>query len=193
MCSMSCSQRYFLLALVTVLAVGDISLAGPFGRGGRRSYNAVNNLGVDYGSFAGPYRGGYGRGYRNYGYGPGYYYGDYSYPVYNSVPSYAPPPPVNEQRSYYPPAQPATPAPTTATIELYVPASAEVWFQGKKTSQTGTLRHFVTPPLSPGTDYSYELRARWTDSSGQVQDQTQEVTVQAGRQVILNLQEAPKK
>jgi uncharacterized protein (TIGR03000 family) len=188
MCFFSWPQRYFLLALVTVLAIGDVGLARPVGRGVRWS---GSRLGVNYGYFAGPYRGGYGRGYGNYyGYWPSYYGGGYAYPAYvpQNAPAY-----VNEQRSYYPPPQPATPAPATATIELYVPANAEVWFQGKETRMTGTLRRFVTPPLNPGVDYSYELRVRWTDASGEVQDQTREVVAQAGRQVILNFQDASKK
>jgi len=168
-----------LLTLATLLTLSDVSVAG---RGGGR-------IGVNYGYFRGAYRGGDGgRGWNN-GYWPGFYGGyDYGY-----VPSYYPPP--DDQRSYYPPPQAAVPppAPATATIELYVPPSAEVWFQGKKTTQTGTLRRFVTPPFSPGTTFTYELRIRYTDASGEVQDQTRSVTVQPGQQLILNLQEAPKK
>jgi uncharacterized protein (TIGR03000 family) len=178
-------RRCCLLALAATLALADLSLAGPFGRGGR-----VSNVGVDYGFFRGPYRGGYGGRGNGNGYAPSYYDGfDYGPQYY-----YPPPPPQTgeEQRSYYPP-QPATPQPATATIELYVPANAEVWFQGRKTTQTGTLRRFITTPLPPGVDYSYEMQVRWTDANGQVQEQTRQVVAQAGRQVIVNLQEAPKK
>jgi uncharacterized protein (TIGR03000 family) len=184
MCSFM--SRCHVLALVTLLAVSDFCLAGRFG-GGR--------TGVNYGYFPGRYRGGYGGRYWNNGYWPGYYGGyDYGY-----VPSYYPPTyypqPTDEQRSYYPPAQPAIqpPAPATATIELYVPPSAEVWFQGKKTTQTGTVRRFVTPPFSPGTTFTYDVRIRWTDANGEVQDETRNVTVTPGQQLILNFQEAPKK
>jgi uncharacterized protein (TIGR03000 family) len=184
--------RTFVLALMTVLVVGETALARPWARvaGGRRSWNRVNDLGVDTGAFAGPYRGGQGRPYGNY-YWPSYY-GGYAYPVYgDAAPSYAPAP-VYQQRSYYPPPQPATPAPATATIELYVPANAEVWFQGRKTNQTGTLRRFVTPPLNADAASSYELKVRWKDADGQVQEQTRDVTVQPGSQIVLNLQEAPR-
>jgi len=174
-------QRRFLLALVATLALADLVLAGPLGRGGR-----VGNLGVDSGAFRGPYRGGYDRRGDGglsldggYDFGPSYYY------------TPPPPPPLDEQqRSYHPPQPPQQ---ASATIELYVPPDAEVWFQGRKTTQTGTLRRFVTTPMPFGVDYAYEMRVRWTDANGEAHDQARQVVVQAGRQFILNLQEAPSK
>ncbi len=63
-----------------------------------------------------------------------------------------------------------------------MPANAEIWFDNQKTSQTGSLRDFVSPPLDTGKKFTYNLRARWTDSSGKVIDQTKQVEVQAGQQ-----------
>ena len=38
-----------------------------------------------------------------------------------------------------------------ARVVQAVPADAEVFFDGKKTRQTGIIRRFSTPPLTPGT------------------------------------------
>jgi hypothetical protein len=37
-----------------------------------------------------------------------------------------------------------------ATIHVAVPAIAEIWFSGSKTTSTGTDRRFVSPLLRPG-------------------------------------------
>ena len=82
----------------------------------------------------------------------------------------------------------AAPAPraATATVHVIVPvASAELWFNGAKTQTTGMKREFVTPQLTPGQSYTYEVRARWM-ANGKEYDQTRKLTVQAGGQSILN-------
>lgn len=196
-------RRLYLLAVLTALVICDVSLAGPRGRGigGWRyntnyNYNPVRDLGTDIGAFSGPYRGGYAPYYPYYNpyYSGGFYLGD------GYVPSYPATPPITDQRSYYPPQQPAAPAPTapapvtsaTATIDLYVPANAEVWLNGQRTNQTGTVRRFVTPPLNPNAHSSYDLRVRYTGQDGKEVDETRHVAVEPGRQVVLNLQPAPK-
>ena len=48
---------------------------------------------------------------------------------------------------------------------------AELWFDQKLTKATGTVRDFVTPELSPGRQYSYEVKAydaSWISSPGTV-------------------------
>jgi uncharacterized protein (TIGR03000 family) len=142
-----------------------------------------------------------------YGFGLGYapYYGDSYYPPsYYDVgsagyydmgsPGYAMLETPIPYRSFYPPmpadvTQPnqsaAAPADTKAHVRLVVPADAEVWFDGEKTSQTGTAREFVSPPLTLGTDYAYEIRARWMEN-GKPVDQTRSVTVRAGSLTIVN-------
>jgi uncharacterized protein (TIGR03000 family) len=84
-------------------------------------------------------------------------------------------------RSYYPP---ATSLP--ATIELVVPADAQVWFNGQATTLTGTVRRFVTPPLNADADYSYELKIRW-NKDGQPTEETRTISVVAGGLRQLNL------
>jgi uncharacterized protein (TIGR03000 family) len=77
----------------------------------------------------------------------------------------------------------------TARIQLRVPANAQVWFDGDKTSQTGNLRPFITPDLKPGVDYAYEIRVRWMEE-GQTREQKRKVTFRSGDRLTLNLTQA---
>ena len=43
-------------------------------------------------------------------------------------------------------------------ITVNVPNEAQIWFEGSKTSQTGTSRQFISPALKPGRNYTYNLR-----------------------------------
>jgi len=182
------------LTILAVAGAGEVGLAEAFGQT-RSIPSAQSFSGPDYGTFVRPYTGGGFRRSRNFYNNRSFYYGGYggyAYPVYvESPPVYYPPPPPPEQRSYYPPEPP--PAPKTATIDLYVPTNAEVWFQGRKTNQTGSFRQFITPPLDVGVSSSYELQVRWTDQDGQAHETTRQLTVQPGSQLMLNLQEPPKK
>jgi uncharacterized protein (TIGR03000 family) len=63
-----------------------------------------------------------------------------------------------------------------------VPADAQIWVEDAKTKQTGPVREFQSPPLTPGTRYTYELRARWTENGREV-TQTQEIPITAGAHV----------
>jgi uncharacterized protein (TIGR03000 family) len=77
-----------------------------------------------------------------------------------------------------------------ARISVAVPSDdAEVWFQGVKTSQTGTERLYESPPLKPGSEYTYQIRARWR-SGDSYTEQTRSVTVHAGHN--LRVEFAPK-
>jgi uncharacterized protein (TIGR03000 family) len=75
----------------------------------------------------------------------------------------------------------AAPADNRAFVQVRVPANAEIWFEGDKTTKTGPERAFTSPALEPGRSFTYDIRARWTDSSGKVTDETRQVKVQAGR------------
>jgi uncharacterized protein (TIGR03000 family) len=66
-----------------------------------------------------------------------------------------------------------------ARILVRVPAGAELWFDGHKTSQTGTERTFHTPALEKGRQYHYTIRARWM-KDGQPVEETERVEVSAG-------------
>jgi uncharacterized protein (TIGR03000 family) len=72
-----------------------------------------------------------------------------------------------------------------AYIWLRVPKDAEIWVNDVKTKQTGELRYFFSPPLTPGTKYSYELRLRWM-KDGKPVEETQRLVVQAFRTIRLD-------
>jgi uncharacterized protein (TIGR03000 family) len=73
-----------------------------------------------------------------------------------------------------------------------VPAGAQLWFDGKATTTTGSIRQFDSPPLTPGSRYSYEVRARWNENGHEV-TQTQQVEVSAGAYVNVQFPERPTK
>jgi uncharacterized protein (TIGR03000 family) len=74
----------------------------------------------------------------------------------------------------------------TAHVSLRVPAGAEVWFDGGRTRQTGTVRDYVSPPLPAGRTYVYEVRVRW-QKDGKPVEQTRRVRVSANARVSLDL------
>jgi len=71
-------------------------------------------------------------------------------------------------------------------IHLKVPASARVWFDDDKTVQTGSSRDFITPPLPTGKEFSYAIRAEWTDNGHKVES-TRRIRIHAGDRVSLDL------
>jgi uncharacterized protein (TIGR03000 family) len=71
-----------------------------------------------------------------------------------------------------------------AHLTVNVPPGAEVWFDQHKTSSTGTVREFQTPPLSPGK-YGYTVKARWQEDGHEV-TQSRDVVVSPGSDVQLN-------
>ena len=50
------------------------------------------------------------------------------------------------------------------------------------TTVSGTERNFNSPPLDKGYDYSYTIRARWTQDGAPV-EQTRKVAFKAGSQI----------
>jgi uncharacterized protein (TIGR03000 family) len=75
---------------------------------------------------------------------------------------------------------------TTVLIEVKLPASdADVWFDGNRTSRTGVVRQFQTPPLVIGRAYKYEVRALWNVGGKEIKE-TRKVTVKAGDRVSVD-------
>ena len=74
----------------------------------------------------------------------------------------------------------AGPDASLATIVVRVPADAKVYFDGQPTKQTGTRRTFVTPPLEPGREFPYDLKAE-VARQGKAWSRTERITVRAGR------------
>jgi uncharacterized protein (TIGR03000 family) len=62
----------------------------------------------------------------------------------------------------------------TAHVTVRVAAEAEIWFNGTKMTSTGPKREFYSPELTPGREYSYDIRARWKESGHEV---TQALTI----------------
>jgi uncharacterized protein (TIGR03000 family) len=169
----------------------------PYG-GGYYPYGGYSPYGGGYSPYGGgysPYGGGYspyGGGYSPYGggyspYGGGYYSPSYYYTSPSYMSSYT-------STSYIVPVLTSTSSsPRTinekAAIEVQVPANAQVWFDGTQTAQKGSERYFATPALQRGKNYTYEVRATWTDDKGNAVTQTREVTVEPGKWSVVNFLE----
>ncbi len=107
----------------------------------------------------------YNQGY----YSPGYYGGMVLYPSA----------PVTRYQAAYPPDEEGQ-----VNFTVQVPAGAEIWFNGHKTSQQGMSRRFVSPPLAPG-NYTYEVRVRMKQN-GQTVSQSRRVAVRPGDNLNLD-------
>jgi uncharacterized protein (TIGR03000 family) len=86
---------------------------------------------------------------------------------------------LNNPGILWPSSQPAARLDKRAHIWLRVPADAEVWFDGAKTKQTGTMRHFFSPTLEVGKSYSYQVRVRW-QKDGKPVERKRQIDVRAG-------------
>jgi uncharacterized protein (TIGR03000 family) len=187
---------------------------GGFGGGHYGGYHGGSHYGGGWGGYHGGY-GGYHNGYGHYGYhhdGYGHYhhfypygfgYGYYPYYNYGYYPYY-------DNYSYDYPylgsalgydsgysdgtaipsttyVAPASAAPADRPIHLTVnvPADAQVWVDNTKTTSTGPVRQFESPPVTPGERYTYKIQARWNENGHEL-TQTQEVKVTAGARVNVN-------
>jgi uncharacterized protein (TIGR03000 family) len=77
------------------------------------------------------------------------------------------------------PSQSAPARQATASLTVIVPADAQVFLDGDPTTETGSERRFITPPLEVGGRYTYTIRARW-QQDGQTMEQTRKVPVTGG-------------
>jgi uncharacterized protein (TIGR03000 family) len=78
----------------------------------------------------------------------------------------------------------ASPRPARVTVQL--PADATLYIDNEVCPLTSATRTFPTPALQPGREYYYTLRAEVV-RDGQTLVQRQRVTVSAGRQVSVRL------
>jgi uncharacterized protein (TIGR03000 family) len=69
-----------------------------------------------------------------------------------------------------------------AKVNVVVPATAELFVDGIRTSTTGSDRTFITPLLELGLDYTYLVLVRWNEN-GMPVEQTRTVKVFSGAQV----------
>jgi uncharacterized protein (TIGR03000 family) len=178
------------LLATAALLVGTAPAHAQHGRGGYHGYY--------HGGYGWYHHGVYPGWYRPYpfigvGIGVGFYapyYGSYAYPVAPGVvyPAYPYAPvvvgsaPGGAPSDQAPPQQQPTekPPPDNAGhFQLMVPANADVYIEGQKIAQTGTTREIVTPPVTPGTRYTYKISVRYTNAQGQPVDDTRDISFQA--------------
>jgi uncharacterized protein (TIGR03000 family) len=72
-----------------------------------------------------------------------------------------------------------------AHIIIIVPADAEVFFDGKATTETGAERKYRTAELDRGTTYRYSVRAVWTHAGRPIR-KTCDVSFKAGSRIRVN-------
>lgn len=72
-----------------------------------------------------------------------------------------------------------------AVLDIKMPCFGELWVDGFATEQLGTDRLFRSPPLAPGSEYVYDVKARWLDNQGQPVEQTQQIRVHSGERVLV--------
>jgi uncharacterized protein (TIGR03000 family) len=77
--------------------------------------------------------------------------------------------------------------PAVAVLIAHLPEHALFWVEGTQTRSTGRTRYFQSPPLLPGRQYNYRVRAAWIEN-GQWVSQTRQIIVQAGRTQAIYLQ-----
>jgi uncharacterized protein (TIGR03000 family) len=78
-----------------------------------------------------------------------------------------------------------------ARITVIVPPAAEVSFDDTMTLSKGAVRQYDSPPLTPGTRYTYDIKASWNENGHEV-TQTQRVEVTAGAHVYVRFPAPPK-
>jgi len=165
---------------------GGGGYGGGYGRGG--GFNiGIGGRGV--GVFVGrPGYYGYNQGYYGQAYYPANYYSYQPYVVSPTYTTLQPIPDTTGYQSNYPSTAQIGGTENTAMIEVLVPPDVELWFDGTKTQQTGGTRYFVTPPLTPGKTYTYEVRIT-SPTAIQSASTTRQVEVQAGKRTTLNFLE----
>jgi uncharacterized protein (TIGR03000 family) len=75
---------------------------------------------------------------------------------------------------------------TTATLIISLPADARLTIDDTLTRSTAAVRTFISPPLEPGRDYEYNLKAE-AMRDGQLQVVTKRVTVRPGEETRVTL------
>jgi uncharacterized protein (TIGR03000 family) len=73
-----------------------------------------------------------------------------------------------------------------ANLVIQLPADARLEVDGESTRQSGATRRFVSPPLKPGTRYSYHLQV-WFWEGGKMIVRKRTVPVRAGETTTVDL------
>jgi uncharacterized protein (TIGR03000 family) len=80
----------------------------------------------------------------------------------------------------------------SATISVTLPADAKLTFDGSATTSTSESRVFVSPELTPGSEYYYTLRAEIA-RNGQTLVEERVIRVRAGQQARVTMEFARPK
>ncbi len=182
---------FVALVTVTLLASSGTSEAGPFARRGNRirSTDYYPDTAVSYGDANNyqPYYPNEGRArvgllrrsrMANYNSSPPYMYIDAgSDAVTYSTSGYRPGDATNAPKGSDMPAR----------LRITVPSErADVWIEGEKSEQSKRVQEYVSPPLTPGKQYFYKVRARWTDTAGKQVERTKSFPIVPGQPVSLD-------
>jgi uncharacterized protein (TIGR03000 family) len=215
---MSLRSLSLTLTILAALAAPTAAQAQIFGGFSPLGFaNGYNFGGYPYGFGGYPYGfggyggyGGYGMPYGFGGYGNPYGFGGYPYGASVTTPTFATPVvyTVTTPRSgslsnladarVRPALWPAIPYRAAsvegnkAEVEVRVPtASAQVWFDGVQMQQTGTDRRFITPPLTGGSTYTFEIRCSWQDEAGKQHTSKKQIEVRPGGSHLVNFNATP--
>jgi len=84
-----------------------------------------------------------------------------------------------------PSANDEVPPPDAALVIVKLPAEAELWFDKTKSTQEGSYRRFVTPPLKTDRPLVYTLRVQWHIKDAEL-TRVEKVHVEPGKTIIVN-------
>jgi uncharacterized protein (TIGR03000 family) len=76
-----------------------------------------------------------------------------------------------------------------AVLRVQVPADAELWIEGQRTTQRGNVRIYVSPPLAEGHHFYYDLLALWVEG-GKERAKRRKVSVFPGDRLTIDFQQA---
>ncbi len=144
------------------LGLGGLGLGGLGGGGLGLGGLGAGGLGMGGYGLGGYGGGGYGL-YPPYGGGPVAVpaFGGYAAAPGGAIPGQTPPPD------------------NAAHLQLAVPENAEIRIDGEMTRQTGAVREFVSPPLTPGQSFTYQISVRYTNAAGKAIEDTRPIHVRA--------------
>src|SRR5262249_21396091 len=81
-----------------------------------------------------------------------------------------------------------------ATLRVRMPhANAQLTIEGKPTAETGLVRTFKSPPLDPGSNYTYTLVAVWQPNNYTTITRTREIQIKAGQTVDVDMETLDEK
>jgi uncharacterized protein (TIGR03000 family) len=71
-------------------------------------------------------------------------------------------------------------------LQVKLPADAILFIEEYRTRATGELRRFQSPPLTPGKQFTYTLKATWKED-GKDKTVTRDIKVRAGQELTIDL------